>query len=76
MAMVQPLEAGIHSQCASGVFSRYAPHFLIWGILFGIGILLAGLGLSRPKTGTLLYHPAKQRFSSLFELPGLTRSHL
>jgi hypothetical protein len=47
-------QAGDHRRFAAGILSRYAPHFLLWGIFFAIGLLLGLLGLSRPASGTLL----------------------
>jgi hypothetical protein len=47
-------EAATHEQHVAGVISRYAPLVMLWGIFFGIGLLLASLGLTRPQAGTLL----------------------
>jgi hypothetical protein len=46
--------ASTHGRHFAGVLSRYAPHFMLWGICFAIGLLLAILGLVRPSAGTLL----------------------
>ena len=45
---------GDYQRSMAGIASRYAPHLMLWGVLFGIGVLLLLLGVSRPRSGTLL----------------------